>query len=425
MSWILFRARNPLTSATARAYLTGMNSLRIPRSRQWNRRQFLVRSAVATGAVTLGLHAADDDATRPLRAAIMGCTGRGDYGHGLDVLFNGVPGVQVVGLSDPTESGREAAAKRAGAPRHYADYREMLAKEKPQLVSIASRWSEHHHAMGMAALQAGAHIYMEKPVTPTLAEADELIATARKAGLEFAVAHHLRLAPGIVHLKRRMDEGLIGDLLQIRSWGKQDARAGGEDMMVLGTHLFDLMRLYAGDPVWCTAQIRHEGREFTKADARLVKEQIGPVGGTEIEAQFAFASGAFGTFTSRGKLRETLANWGMELIGTKGTVSLLMGVFPHVFLHEPAKWNAGGATARRAPLKDDPSLNLTAEQRGQGQSNRRVVDDWLEAIRTGREPVCSGENAMRALEMVMAVYHAGLAGNRASFPLPSRSHPLK
>lgn len=355
----------------------------------------------------------------------MGFTGRGDYGHGLDVLFNGVPGVQVVGLSDPTESGREAAAKRAGAPRHYADYREMLAKEKPQLVSIASRWSEHHHAMGMAALQAGAHIYMEKPVTPTLAEADELIATARKAGLKFAVAHHLRLAPSLVHLKRRMSEGLIGELLQIRAWGKQDNRAGGEDMMVLGTHLFDLMRLYAGDPAWCTAQIRQDGREFTKSDTRTVKEQIGPVGGTEIEAQFAFANGVFGTFTSREKLRETVANWGMELIGTKGTVRLLMDVFPHVFLHEPAKWISNGVTTRWAPLKDDPTLNFTAEQRSSGQSMRRVVDDWLEAIRTNREPVCSGENAMRALEMVMAVYHAGLSGTRAHFPLPSRSHPLK
>ncbi len=374
--------------------------------------------------MALGLNAGSGADNEPFRAAIMGYTSRGDYGHGLDVLFTGVTGVQVAGLSDPTESGRAAAAKRAGAPRHYADYREMLAKEKPQLVSIASRWSEHHHAMGMAALQAGAHICMEKPVTPTLAEADELIATARKAGLKFAVAHHLRLAPSIVHLKRRMSEGLIGDLLQIRAWGKQDNRAGGEDMMVLGTHLFDLMRLYAGDPAWCTAQIRHEGREFTKSDTRTVKEQIGPVGGTEIEAQFAFANGVFGTFTSREKLRETVASWGMELIGTKGTVRLLMDVFPYVFLHEPAKWTSNGTTARWAPLRDDPTLNFTAEQRSSGQSMRRLVDDWLEAIRTNREPVCSGENAMRALEMVMAVYQAGMTGRRAELPPKDRLHPL-
>lgn len=393
-----------------------------------SRRQFLNASTALAGATSLGvlqssaLLAAENP---PLRATIMGYSGRGDYGHGLDVLFNGVPGVQVVGLSDPVENRRAAAAKRAGAPRHYADFREMLVKEKPQLVSIASRWSEHHHAMGMAALQAGAHIYMEKPLTPTLAEADELIATAKKGGLKFVAGHHLRLAPGMVHLKQRMAEGLIGDLLQIRSWGKQDARAGGEDMMVLGTHLFDLMRLYAGDPAWCTAQIRHEGREFTKADARIVKEQIGLVGGTEIEAQFAFANGVFGTFTSRGKLRETVANWGMELIGSKGTVRLLLDVFPYVFLHEPSKWSGNGTTSQWAPPKDDPTLHFTAEQRGQGESNRRVVNDWLDAIRTDREPICSGGHAMRALEMVMAVYHAGLSGNRAHFPLPSRSHPLK
>ena len=62
-------------------------------------------------------------------------------------------------------------------------------------------------------------------------------------------------------------------------------------MIVLGSHVFDLMRLYAGDAVFCTARVLHQGREFTRSDARKVKEQIGPVGGDEVCAQFAFANG--------------------------------------------------------------------------------------------------------------------------------------
>lgn len=393
----------------------------------FSRRKFLGRSTLALGAIGLGGRRLPGAESRSetLRAAVIGHTGRGDYGHGLDLAFDGLPNVRVVAVADPVESGRNAAAKRSGALRQYSDYRELLEKEKPQLVSIAPRWSEHHHAMGMAALRAGAHLFMEKPITSALAEADELLALAGQRRLKIAVAHQMRLAPSIAHLKRRLAEGLIGQPVQIRAWGKQDDRAGGEDMLVLGTHLFDMMRHLAGEPAWCTAQILQQDRPFTRADARRVKEQIGPVGGTEIEAQFAFANGVLANFTSRSRLRQTVAHWGMELIGSSGTVRILMDVFPRVFLLQPGPWEADGKTERWLPLADDPTLSFSAEQRSFGPANRRVAEDWLEAIRTNREPQCSGRNAMRALEMVMAVYQAGLSGTRAVFPLADRAHPLK
>lgn len=224
----------------------------------------MAASALGWSGVSLNATEAIVTQTGGWRAAIIGHSGRGDYGHGLDVIFNDLPGVSVVAIADPVAGGREAAAKRSGALRQYSDYREMLAKEKPQLVSIAPRWSEHHHAMGLAALEAGAHLYMEKPITTTLAEADELIALAGKRRLKIAVAHQMRLAPNIVHLKRKLAEGLIGEVVQIRSWGKQDHRAGGEDMIVLGTHLFDMMRNLVGDASSCSARILHDGRDSPK-----------------------------------------------------------------------------------------------------------------------------------------------------------------
>ena len=418
-----------LTKLKLNGHLNGMRpdwTVRsaLPSRRDFLHQSFLLAGAASTGWLQLNVAKAAPAANETLRAAITGHTGRGDYGHGLDLLFNDLAGVQVVAITDPVAAGREAAAKRCGALRQYADYREMLAKEKPQLVSIAPRWSDQHHAMAMASLEAGAHLYMEKPITPTLAEADEILALAERNGLKIAVAHQMRLAPNIVHLKRRLAEGLIGDLAQIRAWGKQDDRSGGEDMLVLGTHLFDMLRNLIGDPAWCTARILHQGREFTRADARTVKEQIGPVGGMEIEAQFAFASGVMACYTSRAALRQTVGHWGIELTGSKGVVRILMDVFPQVFRLDAGKWESTGKADRWLPLKDDPTLNFTAEERGFGPANRRVVDDWLEAIRTKREPACSGRDAMRALEMVMGVYQAGLSGKRVTLPLTDRRHPL-
>lgn len=401
----------------------------MPNEPALSRRTFCRRTAAFVGAADLlfsPLHPRSilGAENGPLRAAIIGHSGRGDYGHGLDVIFNGVPGVEVVAIADPVTGGRQAAAKRCGALRQYADYRELLPKEKPQLVSIAPRWSDQHHEMGMAALEAGAHLYMEKPITRTLAEADQLLELAERKGLKIAVAHQMRLAPSIAHLKHRMAEGLIGDVLQLRSWGKQDDRAGGEDMLVLGTHLFDMMRHLVGDPTWCTARILQDGREATRDDARAVKEQIGQVAGTDIEAQFSFTNGVLATFTSRSPLRQTVGHWGIEVIGSAATVRILMDVCPQVFIVRPGKWTATGKTDAWVPLSDDPTLHYTGEQRGFGPGNRRVVDDWLEAIRAHREPICSGRNAMRALEMVMAVYQAGLTGRRVTLPLTNRGQPL-
>jgi predicted dehydrogenase len=389
-----------------------------------SRRKFLYHAAAAA-ASTWAFSQEPAASGRRWRAAIVGCTGRGDYGHSLDVIFTDRTDADVVAVADPDATGRAQAATRSHALRQYVDYRDMLAKEKPELVCLAPRWSEQRRAMGLAALQSGAHLFSEKPFTSTLAEADELIAAADQAGLKIAVAHQMRLAPSILHLQQQISEGLIGDLLEIRAWGKQDDRAGGEDMLVLGSHLFDLLRFFAGDAVSCTARVLDQGRDITRQSARRVREQIGPVAGDEIHAHFAFARGVNATFISRKRLRQTLGPWGLELMGSKATVRVLTEVFPSVFILKPSAWEPSGKTEQWHPLPTDPGLKLSEIERSFGPANRRVVDDWLEAIQKKREPACSGRAAMKSLEMVMAVYHAALTGTRVALPLTERRHPLE
>ena len=251
------------------------------------RRQFLSQSMVITASAGLlqSMLAGKVEPREVMRAAIIGHTGHGNFGHDLDTCLDDVEGVTVVAVADPDEAGRARAASRSGAARQYGDYRQMLERERPQLVVVAPRWSEEHRDMALAALEVGAHLLMEKPISVTLAEADEVLAAAARARRKVAVAHQMRLAPAVVHLKKRIDEGLLGDLLRIVAYGKQDSRAGGEDMLVLGVHLFDLMRMFAGDPLWCTARIQQGEHDITVNDAHRVKEGIGPVAGDTVEAQ--------------------------------------------------------------------------------------------------------------------------------------------
>ena len=74
-----------------------------------------------------------------LKVAIIGHTGRGNYGHWLDEAFDGVVGTQVVAVADPDDAGRARVLAKTGASRGYADYRELLDRERPDIAVVASR----------------------------------------------------------------------------------------------------------------------------------------------------------------------------------------------------------------------------------------------------------------------------------------------
>jgi predicted dehydrogenase len=386
------------------------------------RRTFLKRLSVLGVALGGGIAGITSGAaapgTRRYRAAIIGHTGRGNYGHEHDLIFQQRANVTVVAIADPDETARNRAQQRTGALKAYADYREMLQKEKPDLVSVAPRWTDQHFAMGLAALEAGSHVYMEKPITQTLAEADELLRVAETKEKQIAVAHQMRLAPNILSLKQRMAAGWLGDLLEIRSHGKQDHRAGGEDLIVLGVHIFDLMRFFAGDALWCSARVLQQGREVTKEDAHAATENLGPILGDNIFAQFAFAHGVNGTFISRADNRETAGPWGMELVGSKRTARILLDIAPRIFERKSEGWAAGGNRVAWEPFSEGGSV--PDAETSVARANQRVVDDWLAAIQEHRDPICSGKAAMKALEMATAVFQAGLSKGRVTLPLQAR-----
>src|SRR5690606_27922022 len=91
-----------------------------------------------------------------------------------------------------------------------------------------------------AAAEARAHILMEKPFASNLAEADAMIAILDRAGVKVQVGHTARALAVTEETRKRLRAGEFGELLEIRARGKEDRRAGGEDLIVLGSHCFDL-----------------------------------------------------------------------------------------------------------------------------------------------------------------------------------------
>src|SRR4051794_30594908 len=126
------------------------------------------------------------------RVAVIGRTGKGNYGHGLDVVWKQIDNVEIVAVADENDKGRQAAAERLGVKKSYASYQEMLDKEKPQIVSVADRFLDSHKEMVVACARAGASVFLEKPMCRSLAEADDMIKACEMHHVKLAIAHQTR-----------------------------------------------------------------------------------------------------------------------------------------------------------------------------------------------------------------------------------------
>ena len=376
------------------------------------RREFLAAGALLAAGWT---------SSKPIRACVYGHTGRGGYGHGLDTCFQGLENLQLAAVADPDEKGRAAALKRLGVPKAYASLGEMLGAEKPHLLSIGPRWVERKLEYLTLAAEHGAHVYMEKPIAGSLEEADAILDVAAKHGIQIVVAHQMRLCAQILYLKERMDRGDYGRLLEIRTRGKEDHRAGGEDLMVLGTHCLYLMRFFAGEPLWCEANVTQGGRDITLADKRAATEPLGPVAGDTIHATYGFANALKGSFESQKGHLDPGGRFTITLRFEKGVAHCAIGQDPIVRFRSDREWIPD--SRETATLPGAPS-NDYAGYKGVEACNQRIVEELLRMIdHKARSPVDFLE-ARATLEMIFAVYAAHLSGGRVAFPLKDRKHPL-
>ncbi|MSR82767.1 MAG: Gfo/Idh/MocA family oxidoreductase [Candidatus Latescibacteria bacterium] len=350
------------------------------------------------------------------RAAAIGHTGRGDYGHGLHTAYQGLEQVEFVAVADPDETGRLKAQAETKAPRAYADYQEMLRAEKPDLVSVCPRWTDCHLELVSACLAAGAHVYCEKPMTWNLEEGDRIIAEAAAHQLKVAVAHQGVYLPHIQHLQHLLAEGRIGQVLSLHAHGKQDKRGGGEDMIVLGTHLFNMMRFFAGDVAWMSAQVTDEGKELAKAHIRQSTEPVGPVAGDCINSYFSFKSGAVGFFDSR-RDQAGGQRYGMEIVGSAGIISLRGGSGGELMIYPYPLFRPADPAQQWQPLEEVPDQPLA-------KGNQLAILDLIGAAEQDRPPLSSAADAVAALEMILGAYESQITGRRVQFPLQQRRHPL-
>jgi len=351
------------------------------------------------------------------RAAAIGRTGRGDYGHGLHTAYQEIENVEFVAVADEDEQGMVKAKEQTGAASAYADWRQMLEQEKPDIVSVCPRWTDCHLEMVTGCLEAGAHVYCEKPMTWNLSDGDAIVALAKSTGRKVAVAHQGVYLPRVQGVRKLLEEGLIGQVQAIHAHGKQDRRGGGEDMITLGTHLFNMMRFFAGDVQWMSAHVTENGQELHPDHVREPSEPVGPVAGDCINSYFAFSSGVSGFFDSRKDQAGSSQRYGMEIIGSEATLSLRGGSGSELMLYPHPVFRPADGDQSWTPVTDLPDSGL-------GLGNQLAIRDLIDAAESDREPVSSAAAAVAALEMIHGAYASQITGHRVEMPMTHRQHPL-
>jgi predicted dehydrogenase len=186
----------------------------------------------------------------------------------------------LVAVCDRDEARARAAGARFNVPC-YLHAEEMLERHRPDICSVATggfEYASDHYEPTLQALQAGAHVLCEKPISNSLQEGEEMVATARRVDRCFAIDLNHRFTPAARTAKRWQEEGHLGDLLFVNMalWIGKFGPLDSEyyHLKALNPHSVDIMRYFCGEvervqcfatkapgrDIWSTASINMQFR---------------------------------------------------------------------------------------------------------------------------------------------------------------------
>lgn len=339
----------------------------------------------------------------PVRLALFGA---GGIGVRHLALAEEEPECAIVAVADPLDAAA-AAAGRHGA-RFYRDCRELLARERLDGAIVATP-NDSHAEVGIACVERGLPVLVEKPITDTVASGRALLTAAAEHGVPLAVGHHRRFDPAVGIARDAIRGGRIGRLAAVQClWAarKHDAyydvewrrvRPGGGPALINLIHDVDLLRCLCGDIV----------RVYTEGGSELRGHEVEDT----VAVTLRFASGVVGTIVASDA---TPSPWSWEsgtgenplvppagrncyrFLGTEGSLAL-----PRLELwrHDdgvPASWHE---PIRARTLAAGPRAALKNQLR-----------HFCRVVRGEHAPRVSGEDGLRTLATTLAIIESTARG---------------
>ena len=297
-----------------------------------------------------------------------------------------------------TNSVKVAALAQKYGGAAYSDFDRFLSHRRLDVVMLGSP-SALHSDEGIAAARRGLHVLTEKPIDVTVKRADALIKAARASGVKLGVFFQDRLKPDILRAKDWISSGKLGRPILVEAavkwyrppeyysgskWRGTLALDGGGALMNQGIHTVDLLIYLLGDIT--------RVQSVTKTALHRIESEDTCV------ATLEFASGAIGVLHAM-----TAAYPGyprrLEITGAEGTVRIEQDRITRLDLRNPS------ALADQIEPADQ-NASATSPVVSDIRGHQRVIEDFVQAIETGRDPVCDGEEGRRSVSVVEAIYQA-------------------
>ena len=323
------------------------------------------------------------------------------YCHGPAYVYS--QRTELVAGADIHDEQRSIFGERWGLTEdhRYSDFEEMLDREKPDIVSVCTTARIRCDVVKKVARAGVKAIWAEKPISISLAEADEMVRVCKEEGVSLAVNCARRWNPFYSQARNIIEEGHIGNVVQVTA----HAACG---LSSNGSHLLDTVRFLAGGDVqWVLGEM--ESDEAAGSDSDIMGN-----------GYLAFDNGVRAFVRS---MESGGATWDFDVIGEDGRIrtpndaqaweltSMVAETFPPVENRRP------GVRARRNPVMHQ--FPWPTHMQGMGLT---IVDDIISSFENGHPPKCSGDDALKALETAIAMRESHRRGFvRVDLPLEDRS----
>lgn len=346
-----------------------------------------------------------------IRIAIAGAGAIAERAH-IPALRT-VADTQIVAIQSRTAEKAERVARSiwrddTDRPKVYADFDAMLAREHPDAVGVFTP-NNLHCEFTVKALEAGAHVLVEKPMAPTAAEARKMVDAAAKAGRVLMVAMQRRFGGVERAIKDALTSGAIGEPHFIRArlshggpeywapgqkWFMAASEAGGGAMLDLGVHVADLAIWFMGEVDSVSGQVGTLAKQIEVDDTGAMV--------------LHFKSGAIGVVEASWSSRPSLS--AIEIYGSEGRV---MAGYPRldVSILRADGTSPPGLSREEIMSRFDPRDLLAP--------SRELAETFIGAIQGRMKPTPDGNDGLRAVEAIEACYRSSRTGSRIKLPLDS------
>ncbi|WP_298037006.1 Gfo/Idh/MocA family oxidoreductase [uncultured Desulfuromonas sp.] len=303
-----------------------------------------------------------------LRAGVIGV---GYLGRFHAQKYAALKGVELVGVVDydPARADEIAAEVKAKA---FTDHKELLSQV--DLVSIVVP-TQYHFGVAKDCLDAGVHILLEKPVTQTVEEAEELIALAKEKGLVFQVGHLERFNPAILALEDVLDNPLFIETHRLAPF-----KARGTDVNVvldLMIHDIDIILSLVGSKI----------KTVNAVGVPVLTEQ-----GDIANARLQFENGCVANVTASRVSRDSMRK--IRIFQQDAYVSI------DYEARKTAIYRKGG---KGLPVPSIPNVTMEHASFKKSDALLAEIESFIEAVTEGKAPVVSGEDGKRALEVALQI----------------------